>query len=490
LTFNLIVNSQRGGQESDERFFRETLQMVDTYRRAGGRPTRWFVQSWYPHPKQMLPETAPPSMTALVKAVIERVRGEVLPPATAKKSEKRGDGAPSPQEQAFQRRHLRLRDETQTPAPEHVYLVPPAGRVALAGAKTANPLSPPSPPVTKATERKRVPDSPATQAELAKWDRADQYRSQTGPGGTEWDGQYRSFIQTSESAAAKGFPTHAEAARQIKEDAAKTPEALAKHLGWVLFIKHFSQAYRPEEATADLKRLYADLVAMQSSDVPRAATRPFDGDARLTIHRDVVYGSTHPEIQKLDAYLVKAAQPTPVVIEIHGGGWRRGSKSEFIYPGDLIGDILAAGISVVSIDYRLTPRHTMPAQMEDTVRAVQFVRSKAREWNLDPNRIAALGGSAGAHLAAWVALHDDCAKADSRDPVERYSSRLACFVPLSGPSWHFCDNSFFPERTPADAISPYPARSLVPADRFRMPGGRINERRRCIVWGRGYLVEG
>jgi hypothetical protein len=70
LTFNLIVNSQRGGQESDERFFRETLQMVDTYRRAGGRPTRWFVQSWYPHPKQMLPETAPPSMTALVKAVI------------------------------------------------------------------------------------------------------------------------------------------------------------------------------------------------------------------------------------------------------------------------------------------------------------------------------------------------------------------------------------------------------------------------------------
>ncbi len=76
LTFNLIVNSQRGGQESDERFFGETLRMVDTYRRAGGRPTRWFVQSWYPHPKQMLPETAEHSMTALVKAVIERVRGE------------------------------------------------------------------------------------------------------------------------------------------------------------------------------------------------------------------------------------------------------------------------------------------------------------------------------------------------------------------------------------------------------------------------------
>lgn len=74
LTFNLIVNSELGGHESDERFFRDTLQMVDVYRRAGGRPTRWFVQSWYPHPKQMEPETAPHSMTALVRSVIERVR--------------------------------------------------------------------------------------------------------------------------------------------------------------------------------------------------------------------------------------------------------------------------------------------------------------------------------------------------------------------------------------------------------------------------------
>jgi acetyl esterase/lipase len=268
---------------------------------------------------------------------------------------------------------------------------------------------------------------------LAKWDAADSHRSQTGPGGTEWDGQYRSFIQSSENAAAKGFPTHAEAARQIKQDAAKSPGAMAKHLGWVLFIKHFSQAYRPESATADLKYLYEDLIDMKMGRVPRPATRPFDGDARLIIHRDVAYGSTHREIRKLDAYLVKAARPTPVVIEIHGGGWRRGSKSEFVYPGDLIGDILAAGISVVSIDYRLTPQHTMPAQMEDAARAVQFVRSKAQEWNLDPERIAALGGSAGAHLAAWVALHDDLAKPDCADPIARFSSRLACFAALSGP---------------------------------------------------------
>lgn len=75
LTVNLIVNSERGGQESDERFCRETLEMVDVYLQAGGRPTRWMVQSWYPHPKRMAPETDSTTMTGLVKAVIERVRG-------------------------------------------------------------------------------------------------------------------------------------------------------------------------------------------------------------------------------------------------------------------------------------------------------------------------------------------------------------------------------------------------------------------------------
>ena len=89
-----------------------------------------------------------------------------------------------------------------------------------------------------------------------------------GPGGTEWDGQYRSFIQSDENAVAKGYPTHAEAAQQIKADAAKDPANLQKHKGWVLFIKHYSQAYRPAEATEALRKLYQDLVEMESRVCP------------------------------------------------------------------------------------------------------------------------------------------------------------------------------------------------------------------------------
>ena len=269
--------------------------------------------------------------------------------------------------------------------------------------------------------------------ELAKWDDASNHRARTGPGGTEWDAPYRTFIQTDEAAISKGLPTHAEAARQILTDAAKNLENRNRHLGWVLFIKHFSQTYRPDSATADLKRLYEDLVGLGTGATIATRALPFEGDRRLTIHRDVVYGRTHPEIQTLDAYLVKSVQPAPVLIEIHGGGWRRGSKSQFTYRGDLVEAILEAGISVISINYRLTPRHLLPAQMEDVARAVQFVRSKALTWTLDPTRIAALGGSAGAHLGAWVALHDDLAKPASADPIERLSSRLTCFVAISGP---------------------------------------------------------
>lgn len=77
--FNLIVNSERGGEKSDRLFYNDTLKMVDTYLKAGGHPARWLVQSWYPYPKQIVPEDAPYSITALAKAVIERLEAASAP---------------------------------------------------------------------------------------------------------------------------------------------------------------------------------------------------------------------------------------------------------------------------------------------------------------------------------------------------------------------------------------------------------------------------
>ncbi len=77
LEFNLIFNSQRGGNTSAELFCKETVEFIDLYQRRGGRPDRYIIQSWYTHPTrdQIVPESDPNTFTGLVKQVITRVKG-------------------------------------------------------------------------------------------------------------------------------------------------------------------------------------------------------------------------------------------------------------------------------------------------------------------------------------------------------------------------------------------------------------------------------
>lgn len=147
---------------------------------------------------------------------------------------------------------------------------------------------------------------------------------------------------------------------------------------------------------------------------------------------DVTYGTPGGVPIQLDAYLVQSEKPSPVLIFIHGGGWRHGSKRGL--PGFLKKPLFEAGVSIVSINYRLTSVAPHPAQVDDCTRAVQFVRSKAKEWNINPERIALMGASAGGHLSLWVGLHDDRKNPDSPDPVERLSTRVSCIVNYFGPT--------------------------------------------------------
>ncbi len=149
---------------------------------------------------------------------------------------------------------------------------------------------------------------------------------------------------------------------------------------------------------------------------------------------NVAYG-TH-ERQMLDFYQAKSDQPTPLLFVIHGGGWVSGDKG-----GRAVASAehcLAAGISVVSINYRYSwqaqiagVKPPVKAPLEDAARALQFVRSKAKEWNIDKARIGATGGSAGACSSLWLAFHSDMADAKSSDPIARESTRLWCAAVIS-----------------------------------------------------------
>src|SRR5262245_8665536 len=143
---------------------------------------------------------------------------------------------------------------------------------------------------------------------------------------------------------------------------------------------------------------------------------------------NVSYGPHERNV--LDFWQAKSDKPTPLVFCIHGGGWRGGDKSSYF---GAVKTYLDNGISVVTVNYRLigqagAEKTTPPvkAPLEDAARALQFVRSKAKDWNIDKKKIGATGGSAGGCSSLWLAFHDDMADPKNADPVLRESTRLYC----------------------------------------------------------------
>lgn len=139
---------------------------------------------------------------------------------------------------------------------------------------------------------------------------------------------------------------------------------------------------------------------------------------------DVKYGSHERNL--LDVWLADSDVPTPIVVFIHGGGFSGGDKSE-VYESKNIPRFLDAGVSFATINYRYmkyTDARSVMTCLGDAKRSLQFIRSKADEWNLDKSRIGAYGNSAGAGTSLWLAFQPDMSDPNHSDPVLRESTRL------------------------------------------------------------------
>jgi len=146
--------------------------------------------------------------------------------------------------------------------------------------------------------------------------------------------------------------------------------------------------------------------------------------------QNVAYGPS-PSHQ-LDFWQARNERPPPVVVFFHGGGFVGGDKTHLWPQVDVMGICRNAGVSVVSVNYRFCNSAPLSEILRDSTRAIQFLRSKADEWNIDKARIAVYGPSAGAGMALYVAAHDDAAVPDSPDPVLRESSRVCAVGVLDG----------------------------------------------------------
>lgn len=134
--------------------------------------------------------------------------------------------------------------------------------------------------------------------------------------------------------------------------------------------------------------------------VPKKVAIPKDYVAQI----DVVYTKVKDWEGRVDLYFApKAEKPTPIVINIHGGGWRSGTKES---QGGF-NSFFKAGFAVANIEYRLSGQATAPAAVEDTRCALIYLIKNAKELNIDPNKIVIMGGSAGGHLALMGGLLAD-----------------------------------------------------------------------------------
>ena len=165
---------------------------------------------------------------------------------------------------------------------------------------------------------------------------------------------------------------------------------------------------------------FVTLEEARALEAPRGGLAP--------TQENVPYGPHERNV--LDFWKAKAGGPAPVVVFIHGGGFVGGDKSQ-ARKDSTVKACLDAGVHFAAINYRFRKHAPIQDILRDSARAIQFIRSKAAEWNVDRKRIAAYGGSAGAGTSLWLAAHDDLANPASEDPVLRESSRLSAAGCLS-----------------------------------------------------------
>ena len=178
---------------------------------------------------------------------------------------------------------------------------------------------------------------------------------------------------------------------------------------------------------------FAFLLALLPAFLLLATAAFADGDqpAPPAPELNVSYGAAGGENLLLDVYRAATPGPHPAVALIHGGGWAGGDKSGFAWAGTTLA---RAGFVCFSIDYRLAPKFTYPVQLQDVCRALRWIRAHAKDYDVDPARLGALGDSAGGHLSLMLGVIKPDAYKVPDDPNRDQSCRVQCVVDIYGPS--------------------------------------------------------
>lgn len=250
---------------------------------------------------------------------------------------------------------------------------------------------------------------------------------------------------------------------------ATAPDAGQRFLSREELTRKYDQDANGELSPAERRTMVQDIVAGRVPVPPQVrenfrklaagAKRPAESSpaqsARqavpdsVTIERDVVYGDAGGRPLKLDLVLPKAAsdKPRPLVVFIHGGGWRNGDKAggvsrvvPFVATGNYVG---------ASVGYRLSGEAIWPAQIHDCKAAIRWLRANAGKYGIDPERIGVWGSSAGGHLVNLLGTSGDVKELEGECGSPGASSRVQCVVPFCGPANFLAPKRFEGGRSPS-----------------------------------------
>jgi len=184
-----------------------------------------------------------------------------------------------------------------------------------------------------------------------------------------------------------------------------------------------------------------------------------------TLDADIPYGDD--PAQRLDVYRPGSATGAPVIVFVHGGGWRRGDKAMLQMVGNKVPHWLGRGHVVISTNYRMLPAADPVQQAEDVARALAFVQRDAAHWGGDAARVVLVGHSAGAHLVSLLAADAGLAAGQGAQPwlatVAMDSAALDIEAVMSRRHYRFYDPVFGTDPAFWRAASPMHRLQAAPA---------------------------
>lgn len=199
--------------------------------------------------------------------------------------------------------------------------------------------------------------------------------------------------------------------------------------------RNFSRIDRNGDGFIALGELQAALSRRAGPPAAPAGGRPMRVPDSVEVMRDLPYANTDNPRQRLDLYLPKnrsSDKPLPVIVFIHGGGWKGGDKASGA--GNVMRFVTTGDYAGVSVGYRLTNEARWPEQIFDCKAAIRWIRGNAEKYHLDAARIGVWGSSAGGHLVSMLGTSGDVTALEGKlGTFTTSSSRVTCVVNYFGP---------------------------------------------------------